>query len=245
MQLQHLDEFKDILDTYVISDHGKQVLNSVRLVPITAPTSTGKNTVMRELASTGRYLYVVSDTTRPPRKNDGILEQNGREYWFRNEEELLDDLKAGELLEAEVIHNQQVSGISIRELEKAATAGKVAISDVDPQGISNIVKAKPDTLVIMLLPPSFEEWQKRLAARGQMRPDEERRRYETALKVFDDALEQDYYHFVITEDIEQSVALIDAIVAGETNPHQGRAPGLIQHLQESLHQKLQSTKTSS
>jgi guanylate kinase len=238
MHLQHYQEFKDILDTYVVSDHGKQILHSVKLVPIIAPTSTGKNTIMNHLVGTGRYFYVVSDTTRQPRKNDGVMEQNGKEYWFRTEDEVLADLKAGELLEAEIIHNQQVSGISIRELEKASKANKVAISDVDPEGVHNIIKAKPDTIVIMLVPPSFEEWQRRLAARGKMRPDEEKRRYETALRVFEDALAQDFYHFVITEDIDQSAALIDAIVEGDSNPHQGRAPGLIQHLQESLKQKL-------
>jgi len=151
---------------------------------------------------------------------------------------MLADLKAGELLEAEIIHDQQVSGISIRELEKAQAAGKVAITDVDLEGAHNIVKIKPDTLAVMLLPPSFEEWMRRFASRGQMRSDEQKRRLETSLRIFEDGLRQDYYHFVLSENIDQSAGIIDAIVEGKPNPHQGRAPGLIQHLQESLKQKL-------
>ena len=44
-----------------------------------------------------------SATTREPRENNGILEQNGREYFFRDETEMLADIKAGNFLEAEVI----------------------------------------------------------------------------------------------------------------------------------------------
>jgi guanylate kinase len=238
MYLQHHSEFREILDKYVISAHAQQVLKDLKLVLLVAPTSAGKNTIIRHQLEAGRYYYVVSDTTRPPRKNDGIMEQNGKEYWFRTEEDMLAGLKAGEYLEAELIHNQQVSGISIRELEKARDEHKVAITDVDPDGIHNIVRAKPDTIAIMVLPPSFEEWQRRIAGRGRMMPGEEKRRYETALKLLEDGQKHDFYHFVISENIEQSAGIIDAIVEGKSNPHQGRAHSLIQHLEESLRDKL-------
>jgi len=236
--LKHYLEFKAILDNYQVSERAKLATKDLRLVLLVAPTSAGKNTIIRHQLETGRYYNLVSDTTREPRLNDGVMEQNGQEYWFRSEEEMLADLKAGELLEAEIIHDQQVSGISIRELEKAQAAGKVAITDVDLEGAHNIVKIKPDTLAVMLLPPSFEEWMRRFASRGQMRSDEQKRRLETSLRIFEDGLRQDYYHFVLSENIDQSAGIIDAIVEGKPNPHQGRAPGLIQHLQESLKQKL-------
>ena len=153
---------------------------------------------------------------------------------------MLADLQAGALLEAELIHGQQVSGISIRELEKAQREGKIAITDVDPAGIHNIMKAKPDAFAVMLLPPSFEEWMRRFTGRGQMRPDEQKRRLETANKVFDEGLKNDFYHFVITEDIGQSGGVIDAIVEGRTNPHQGRGRDLLRQLQSNLDDKLTS-----
>jgi guanylate kinase len=238
MNLTHYAEFKDILEKYQISPRAQQAIKDLKLVLMLAPTSGGRNTIIRHQLATGRYYYIISDTTRPPRENDGVMEQNGSEYWFRTEGELLADLQAGEFLEAEIIHGQQVSGISIRELEKAQKANKTAITDVDIEGIHNVVKAKPDTIVVMLLPPSFDEWQRRLAGRGQMRPDELKRRLETAQKIFQDGLGHDYYHFVISENIEQSGAIIDAIVEGKANPHQGRGRGLIEHLQSSLNDKL-------
>src|ERR1700759_5108412 len=119
MQLKHYQEFKAVLDSYQISDRARQAVQELKLALLLAPTSSGRNTIIRYQVGTGRYYYIISDTTRPPRVNDGVQEKNGREYWFRSEEEILADLKAGEYLEAEIIHNQQVSGISIRELEKA------------------------------------------------------------------------------------------------------------------------------
>ncbi|MBX4197668.1 hypothetical protein KW801_03920 [Candidatus Saccharibacteria bacterium] len=239
-ELRHYQEFKDILDKYHISSRAQQATKDLRLVLLLAPTSAGKNTIIRRQLKTGGYYFVVSDTTRPPRENDGVMEQNGKEYWFRTEEEMLADLKAGEFLESEIIHNQQVSGISIRELEKAQKEGKIAITDVDIKGVHSVIKAKPDTIVIMLLPPSFEEWQRRFAGRGHMRPDEQKRRLETSRNIFQEGLAQDYYHFVISENIEQSGGIINAIVEGKANPHQGRGRSLIEHLQSSLNDKLAS-----
>ena len=240
MGLQQYSEFKQTLEKYHISQRANDVIADLKLVLLIAPTSGGRNTIIRKQVESGRYYYIVSDTTRAPRKNDGVMEQNGKEYWFRTEPEVLADLKAGEYLEAELIHDQQVSGISIRELETAKTQNKIAITDVDLEGVHNVIKAKADTIVIMILPPSFDEWQRRLAGRGRMRDDEQRRRFETAQKIFKDGLKQDYYHFVISENIEQSASIIDAIVDGKSNPHQGRAPGLIQHMEERLQEKLAS-----
>jgi guanylate kinase len=238
--LQHHQEFQEILSTYHVSDHAKKILQNLRLVLLIAPTSGGRNTIIEHQLKTGRYYFIVSDTTRPPRINDGVPEENGKIYWFRSEEEVLADLRAGEYLEAEIIHNQQVSGISLRELEKAVKEKKIAIKDIELEGMHNILRVKPDTVAIMVVPPSFDEWQKRLSNRGQMTAHEQKNRFQTAQRILQDAHKQDYYHFVVNENMEQSAQLIDAIIAGKPNPHQGRAIGVIQHLEERLQEKLDS-----
>lgn len=240
MNLTHYAEFKEVLDRYVASDRAKEAIKDLKLVLTLGPTSSGRNTIIRHQIATGRYYYIVSDTTRPPRVNDGVAEQNGREYWFRSEEDMLADLKAGEFLEAELIHGQQVSGISIRELEKAKREGKIAITDIDIEGMHNVLRDKPDTIAIMLLPPSFEEWQRRFASRGQLRPDEQKRRLQTAQKIFQDGLEHNYYHYVISENIQQSAGIIDTIVEGKANPHQGRGHSMLEQLLGALSEKLSS-----
>lgn len=242
MPLQYYAEFREALEKYQVSKRALKAIENLRLVLLLAPTSAGKNTIIRHQLSSGKYYFVVSDTTRQPRVNDGVMEKNGREYWFRSEEEMLEDIQKGEFLEAEIIHDQQVSGMSVRELEKAQAQHKIAITDLDIQGMHNVMRIKTNAIAIMLIPPNFEEWQRRLAGRGHMTPEERTRRFKTALRIFEDGLKQDYYHFVISENVEQSGAILDAIVAGKPNPHQGRGRSLIQQLESALQGQLSSNK---
>jgi guanylate kinase len=238
--LKHHQDFKEVLANYHMSERAKAALDGLQLVLLVAATSTGRNTVINELVGSHGYYFIVSDTTRSPQFRDGKMEENGVQYFFRSEEDMLADLKAGEFFEAELIHQQQVSGISIRELEKAKNLNKIAITDVDIGGINNAVKVKPDTKAIFLLPPSFEEWQNRLTGRGRMTEHEIRNRLRTAEKIFAEGLHNKNFHFVIAEDVAHSAAVIDDIVHGKMNPYQGRAVGLIHHLQSALQEKLAS-----
>ena len=212
-KLAHLAEFETVLADYHISPAGRRILKSTKFVLLSGPTSSGRNTIIRELLKTGSYYFIVSDTTRRPRINDGHLEEDGVVYWFRSEEEVLADLKAGKYLEAEIIHNQQVSGISIRELEKARELQKIAITDIEIGGFQKVAEAKPDAYPIFILPPSFDEWQRRIKGRGHMSKKEFRNRLETAAKVFATALEHNkQYHFVINRTLEDAVEQIHELV---------------------------------
>ena len=213
--LSHLDEFTDILSGYRVSQRAQKSLKSVKLILLVAPSAGGRNTLINKLLTTGRYNFIISDTTRRPRINNGVLEQNGREYWFRSEEEVLSDLKKGEFLEAEIIHAQQVSGISIRELEKASLDNKISVTDIDIGGIKNIIKAKPDVIAILLLPPSFEEWQRRLNSRGQLHDDEYNRRMQTAVNILTDAKTNKDLIIIISDVLEHSAKQVDDILKGK------------------------------
>ncbi len=225
----HLDrraEFEALLKNYQMNSTAKQVLRQTPFVAMLALTSTGRNTIIRELLKTGAYYFIISDTTRPPRYNDGILEQSGVEYFFRTEEEMLKDIKSGQFVEAEVIFGQQVSGISIREIEKAYEQGKIAITDVDLLGSINIAHLKPDVISIALLPPDFEEWMRRIHKRTNVSSEELRRRSETAVKILEAVLQKDFYTIVVNDKLEDAIHTIDrAARLGElesTNQEQTR-----------------------
>jgi guanylate kinase len=240
--LKHIEEFREALKEYRISDAGLKALEGLKFVAILGPTSTGRNTVIRELLKKGNYHFVISDTTRPPRTNDGKLEQNGVEYFFKTEEEMLDGLKKGEYLEAELIHNQQVSGISLQELQKAKDDNKVAITDMDLGGVNNLMNIKTDAIAIMLLPPSFEEWMRRMSSRGRMGEQELRRRLDTAGKILEDAKNKAFYKLVIADNVEHAAATVDSIVQGDGNRQEGQAREILHDLQYQLQQKLESMK---
>lgn len=157
-ELRLFSQFEAALRDYHYSDRAKEILAQTKLVLLVGATASGRNTTIRELLKTDRYHFIISDTTRAPRKNNGVMEQNGVEYFFRSEEQMLEEIQNGEFLEAEIIHGRQVSGISIRELEKANQEHRIAINDVDIGGIQNVMALKPDTIPILMLPPSFDIW---------------------------------------------------------------------------------------
>ncbi|OGL34657.1 hypothetical protein A3F65_03070 [Candidatus Saccharibacteria bacterium RIFCSPHIGHO2_12_FULL_47_16b] len=241
--LRLYDDFKRVLADYKVSDRAKRALDGLKLVIMVAPTSTGRNTIIDKLhQKADHYYFIVSDTTRIPQVRDGKLEANGVQYSFRSEEDMLADLKAGEFLEAALIHDQQVSGISIRELEKAKHRDKIAITDVEIIGADNIMRAKPDTMAIFVVPPSFEEWQNRIRSRGHMNEQEFKNRLLSADKELVAAIEHDYYQFVIADDLERTVGMIDAIATGQSNQAENQKG---RQLIKQIHQQLQVYLTGS
>ena len=210
--LTKLTEFKEAIQHYHASEHARNVLASGPLVVMTGVAGGGRNTLINYLVDHGSYYFVVSDTTRPPKVRNGSLEEHGVHYFFRSEDEFLQDLQKGEYLEAEIIHNQQVSGTSIREIEKAHQLGKIPIHDFEFGGAEVIKRLKPDAVVIGLLPPSFEDWQYRLTGRETMHGHEFKNRMETAVLVLQSMLDRPYVQFVISGDLFDSSEHLRGIV---------------------------------
>lgn len=221
-QLENAEAFRQALADYRLSDETREILKGIQLVLLVGPSSSGRNTIINKLVETGRYHYVVSDTTRQPRVNNGILEQNGREYWFRSEEDILADLKAGRFLEAAIIHDQQVSGISMRELQLAAGEHKIAIDEIEVVGADHIHELCPGAQFLFILPPSFDEWMARMAARGVLPPDETRRRLESAIFEITTALDRDFYTFVVNDTFARSARYVDELIRGVTKEALGQ-----------------------
>lgn len=220
-ELKNLAEFEDVLKNYKMSEHARGVLSEIQFIMMVAPSSSGRNTVIRELVKTGKYRFIISDTTRQPRINDGVLEQKGVEYWFKTEEKMLKALQAGEMLEAEIIHRQQVSGISIAELERTRNEQKIAITDMDIGGVENVLKYKPDALALFLLPPDFDVWMSRMNSRGHMSEAERQRRLRTAITVLEKGLLMKEAVFVVNDEFHKTTKLIEGI--GEKLPNQDDA----------------------
>lgn len=209
------DQFIDVLNDYRPSEETIATLADMPLVILLGISGSGRNTIIDKLVATGRYHFIVSDTTRPPKVRNGVLEQDGVIYNFRTEEEVLDDLRHGRFLEAELIHNQQVSGNSVHEIVKARESGKVPINEVDLGGTAAIATAKPDTVFMFVVPPSYEEWTKRLSRREVMSEEELHNRVGTAVRILRTVLASDQFVFVVNDDLDQVVSTIDDYVEGE------------------------------
>lgn len=207
--LKHKSEFEELLINYKPNEDLLAVLTKIKLALLVAPAATGRNTIIRELMKLGGYHYIVSDTTRKMRVNDGVMETNGVEYWFKDESVALNDLSRGNYLGPAIIHNQQFSGVNISEIQKSYADRKVAITDIEIQGSEEISEFKKDGFNIFVMPPSFEEWMRRLDSRGEMENDEKKRRLKSAAHEIEEAIRSDNFMYVINDDLDKAVKEID------------------------------------
>ncbi len=221
-ELKRLAEFEEVLEHYTVSTHGRGILADTKLLLMCGVTSSGRNTVIGELLKTGNYHFITSDTTRKPRVNRGNMEISGEEYWFKTEKEVLKGLKEGEYLEAAIIHGQQVSGISIAEMERARDGGKIATTDIEIVGVRNIVQAKPDSINVFMIPPSFEVWIDRINGRGHMPELELRRRLKSAISEIREALHKDYFVIIVNDEFHKTAQIVSEIFEHEPDQQDAR-----------------------
>ena len=110
---------------------------SNKLIIFSAPSGSGKTTVVRHLLDKiDRLAFSVSVTTRQKRPN----EENGRDYYFYSENEFLKAIKNEEFLEYEEVYKGLFYGTLKSEVERLWAEGKTVIFDVDVVGGLNIKK---------------------------------------------------------------------------------------------------------
>src|SRR5204863_9084293 len=107
----------------------------------------------------------------------------GREGWRRHH--FVDDATflamrgRGEFLESAEVHGYRY-GTSKKLILDALERGDNLILEIDWQGARQVRKLYPDTVGIFILPPSIEELERRMRARGQDAEDVIQRRMQNA-----------------------------------------------------------------
>lgn len=210
-------ELTDLIDNYLPPQKAIDLINSTQIAFLVGVSGAGKDTILRELLKSGQYRLIISHTTRKPRENRGILEQNGVEYHFINYDEAKQMLINNKFVEAKR-YSGNVYGTSIAEIEKAQIEEKIAISDIEVQGVAEYRAVSSKVIPIFLLPPDFETWQRRLMSRyGGVNPDNEdmKLRMNTARRELKEALDKDYFEFVVNDDIPRAIKAVDEIAHGQ------------------------------
>lgn len=204
------------LQNYTVPADAVELIRSAKIVFLVGVAGAGKDTVINELLKSGDYHYIVSHTTRQPRYNHGVLERDGFEYHFidfARAEEMLDN---GEFIEAKLVHGTNIYGTSVSEIQTAKDKSEIAISEIEVQGIAEYRAVADTVLPIFLLPPDFATWQERLVRRygGDVDAEELRKRMETAKSELQEAIDKDYYEFVVNRDLNTTISIVDSIAHG-------------------------------
>jgi guanylate kinase len=202
------------LAAYKPDETVKQLIKDTPILLLVGPTGAGKDSLKDELLKTGEYHHIVSHTTRRPRINHGVLEQDGRDYHFIDKavaEKMLDDHG---FIEAKM-YSGNVYGTSTAEIQAAHDEGKTAMTDIEVQGVAEYKALDPSVMAVFLLPPDFETWQARLSRRygDVVDAEDSRLRMETALKELRQLLDTDYYVAVINDDLDTALGQIKTVVS--------------------------------
>ena len=139
-------------------------MEKAKLIIFSAPSGAGKSSLIKKLIqlSDQSIELSVSATTRASR--DG--EVHGKDYFFMSDDEFNQMKDNDAFLESANVHGFQYATIKSYVQEKI-NSGISVILDIDVQGFTQIKNSLMEHISIFILPPSFEELEKRLFTRGQ------------------------------------------------------------------------------
>lgn len=132
------------------------------LIVLSGPSGVGKNSVLNRIINARQNLRLsISCTTRKPREG----EVNGKDYYFLTEEEFMDAVSKGEMLEY-AKYCDCYYGTPKMNVEKELELGNNVILEIEVQGGEQIINRYPDALSIFIIPPSMDTLSSRLRNRG-------------------------------------------------------------------------------
>jgi len=173
------------------------------LIVISGPSGVGKTTIAHAVRERFNGVFSISATTRP--RSD--QERDGVDYLFLDESRFRAMIEAGEFLEHARVFDRDSYGTPRRPVEEQLAAGRAVILDIDVQGAVQVRRARPDALLIFILPPSDAELLRRLRQRGRDSEEAMQRRFAEAQEEITYARSCAAYDaFVVNDDLAQATA---------------------------------------
>lgn len=171
-----------------------------KLVIFSAPSGSGKTTIVRYLLEKGLNLeFSISACNRPPRGR----EIHGKDYYFLSTEEFQQRIKNNEFVEWEEVYDGRYYGTLKSEMQRIWEKGNHVLFDVDVVGGVNLKKIFGDkALSIFVMPPSVEVLRQRLNKRATDAPEEIERRLAKAKKEM--AFADQFDHVVVNDELFQA-----------------------------------------
>ena len=181
-----------------------------KLFVVSGASGVGKSTVLQKVMAARKDLrFSVSATTRQPRPG----ETDGVSYYFVTKESFRQMIDENAMLEYD-FHNETYYGTPARQLEEKLQTGHVVL-DIEPNGAFHVRAARPDATLIFILPPSFEELERRLRGRGDTSDEQMRLRLDRAKWEMEQSKQYDFV--VVNDDVERCAEEILKIIAEQAD----------------------------
>jgi guanylate kinase len=177
-----------------------------KLVVISAPSGTGKGTVINKLLKKQPdFAFSVSATTRKPRPG----ETDGIDYYFITKERFKEMIESNEFLEyAEYVG--EFYGTPVKPIKECIDSGKTVILDIEVQGAKQVMAKDIDATTIFLVPPDMEELEKRLRGRGTDSDEKVASRLNRARQELEE--KHHYDHIVINDNAAHAAKQILSLI---------------------------------
>lgn len=183
-------------------------MNRGRLIVFSAPSGCGKGTMLAEITKNEKFCCSVSATTRDPREG----EIPNVSYYYITKEEFLKKVEENAFLEhAKYVDN--FYGTYLSEVEPRLEKGINVILEIEVQGAMRVREARPDALLIFVLPPSIAELRRRLNKRGTEKQEVIEKRVAQAKEEIEYAPKYDYV--IVNDALEDAVDDFFSIIRAE------------------------------
>ncbi len=185
-------------------------MNSGKLFVISAPSGTGKTTLLKKVMSElPKLRFSVSHTTRKPR----VGETNGVDYHFVGEDEFLALREKDGFLESAYVH-QNYYGTSKQAVSTLLAEGVDVVLDIDVQGAAILMKnSDVEASFIFIAPPDLKELERRLVTRGSDNEETIKVRMNNARGELESAYQYDY--LIVNSDLQEAEKLLSSIILAE------------------------------
>ncbi len=134
-----------------------------KVLIFTAPSGSGKTTVVRHLLEKFNFLgFSVSATTREKRPH----ETEGKDYYYISLKDFRKKISEKAFLEWEEVYKDQYYGTLKSEVERVWSEGKHIVFDIEVNGATNLKNYYgDDALAVFIKVPTFNQLVNRLKAR--------------------------------------------------------------------------------
>jgi guanylate kinase len=176
------------------------------IIAVSAPSGTGKTTIVKKILSDfPELIFSVSATTRKKRE----YETEGVDYFFIPEEEFKAKIEKGEFIEWEKFYDYYY-GTYKSYIEENISNGKSVIIEIDVNGALQLKKLYPDSVLIFIYPPSFDELVRRLTNRQTENETDLKKRIERAKMEL--SLKDKFDYFIENDDLEKAISETESLI---------------------------------